>query len=94
MSNLASPRVLPPFSTASEISSSRAPWMALAMAPSSAARSAKVSAASAGRPMARAWAKPAARSWPSTRTWATTCSVAGLRSGMARPAPWNHWPAR
>ena len=32
MSNFASPRVLPPFATASAISSSRAPWIALASA--------------------------------------------------------------
>src|SRR5688572_2944986 len=93
MSNLASPRVLPPVATASAISSSRAPWIVLAIAASKAPRPAKPSSRSAGPPVSRANARAPARS-PPPATCATGSSVAGLTSTVGAVEPVTHAPRR
>jgi hypothetical protein len=92
-SNLASPRVLPPFAVASASSSSRAPWIALAIAARIAPRSAKVIARSCA-PAARANVIAWPRSRPADDACASGSSVAGLTSTVGVPPPVCHRPAR
>ena len=88
MSNLASPRVLPPLATASAISSSRAPWIALASdaEQGAALRERQRAELASRRPCARS-ANAAARSWPPPATSASGSSVAGLTSVRRGPEP-------
>ena len=92
MSNLASPRVLPPFLMASSMSASRCAWMVRDMARSSSPRWAKVSARSAGPPSARAKATAAPRSRPSVLAWARGSSVVGSTRVAILPVPATHAP--
>src|SRR6266446_4038131 len=91
-SNLASPRVLPPFCMARAISSSRAACRALLQAFKSSPRCANVSSRRAGPPCSRLSSSAAPKSMPLVEVRARGSSVAGLTSVAKGSFPSTHLP--
>src|SRR6266436_1352410 len=92
MSNLASLRVLPPFSMERAMSSSRAACSALLQDPSRAPRWAKVSSRRAGPPCERPNSTAAPKSVPALEVRASGSSVAGFTSVANGSLPSIHRP--
>src|SRR6267378_6547673 len=92
-SNLASPRVLPPFCMARPISSSRAACRALLQAFKSSPRCANVSSRRAGPPCVRLNSTAAPKSIPLVEVRPSGSSVAGLPSVANGSFPSTHLPS-